>query len=185
MRTFIGVDFDRELKNAIGELQYKLRKNTIKGRWKHVDNFHLTLKFLDDITESQRDQMAKILKEICTNNDCFKLSISELGVFQGRDSIRVLWLGMNGDLPILKSLQAEIDAGLSKLGFDKEKRAFTPHVTIGQDLTFAYPFEEISKTTDLSQFPPINVQSLHLFKSEQIGNKRIYTKIDEFKLRGR
>ena len=53
MRTFIGIDFEDAIKNNILELQNKLRKYVVKGRWKHSDNFHLTLKFLDEIDSEQ------------------------------------------------------------------------------------------------------------------------------------
>ena len=50
MRTFIGIDFDIELKKKIRDLQSIVRENSQKGRFKYIGNFHLTLKFLGDIT---------------------------------------------------------------------------------------------------------------------------------------
>jgi len=46
MRTFVAVDFNTELKKEILKLQTQLRNLAVSGRWKYIDNFHLTLKFL-------------------------------------------------------------------------------------------------------------------------------------------
>lgn len=182
MRAFIGIDFDEEMKNEISGLQDRLRNYAVKGRWKYVDNFHITLKFLDEINDTQREKMGEILKEACKNKEPFRLYVSKLGIFKGRDSIRVLWLGLDGELEKLKAIHSEAEEAALKVGFEKEKRDFKPHVTIGQDLIFKNPFDSINETMDLSGFPKIEVKELFLFKSEQIGKKRVYTKTEMYKL---
>ena len=177
MRAFIGIDFDRDHKNKINELQQRLKKYAVRGRWKHTDNFHLTLKFLDDINMSQRMQIDNALKEICSTIKPFKLNIKDVGVFDGKDSIRVLWLGLGGDTEELVSLYKRIDELLTPIGFIPEKRPYRPHITIGQDIVFECGFQQIRDSIGNLNFEPVVVNSLHLFKSEQIANKRVYTKV--------
>lgn len=183
IRAFIGIDFETDCKKYIFDLQQRLKKYSVKGRWKHSDNFHLTLKFLDEISLDQKKQIDAAMARICTEQQAFSLSISEAGVFHGSDMIRVLWLGLGGDLPILQQLASNIDDSMSGLGFLKEKRRFTPHITIGQDIIFERPFDEIRNSMGRIFYGPIAVKSANLFKSEQLQSKRVYTKISEYGLK--
>ncbi|NLC69550.1 MAG: RNA 2',3'-cyclic phosphodiesterase [Clostridiaceae bacterium] len=180
MRSFIAIDFDRELKTRIAGLQSEIRRYAVSGRWKHIDNFHLTLKFLGEINPNSVENINRILAGICSSFSPFKLSFSTLGYFPGQEKIRVLWLGLEGDLDKLLCFQKTIDAGLKEEGFEPEKRRFTPHVTIGQDIVLNSVFESIMRLVDPKELPEIRVRSIYLFKSEQINFKRIYTPISEF-----
>lgn len=180
MRSFIGIDFNTDIKNEIYELQQRIRKYAVKGRWKYIDNFHLTLKFLNEISLSQQAQIDAIMKKVCINKERFNLKLTEPGIFEGKDSVRVLWLGLEGDIQPLHSLQKEIDKALNSIGFSLEKRKFKPHITIGQDIVFEHEFDHIKKSLENILIQPIPVESLFLFKSEQIQNKRIYTKVSEY-----
>ena len=53
MRTFIGLEFDRKLKEKLFTIQNILKVDTIKGSWVNNSNFHMTLKFLGEIKEEQ------------------------------------------------------------------------------------------------------------------------------------
>ncbi|MGI6606696.1 MAG: RNA 2',3'-cyclic phosphodiesterase [Peptococcia bacterium] len=97
MRAFIGIDFAPEVKKEIFNLQQRLRKYALRGRWKHSDNFHLTLKFLDEISLTQQAQINEAMQKVCLGQKPFKLAVTSLGVFNGKEAIRVLWLGLTGD----------------------------------------------------------------------------------------
>jgi len=180
IRAFIGIDFESELKNYIFELQQMLRIYAIRGRWKHTDNFHLTLKFLDEVSLRQQEQISEAMKKICITRRPFSLAVSGIGIFEGRDTIRVLWLGLVGDILELKSLYKSVDNTLIPIGFPHEKRSFNPHITMGQDIVFKCGFDEIQHVMGKVQFSSFRVNSLFLFKSEQVQNKRIYTKVAEY-----
>lgn len=180
MRSFIAVDFDAELKKSISDIQADIRRHAVSGRWKYIDNFHLTLKFLDEIDLKKAAQISRTLRDMCSSIDSFGLRISDLGYFPGRDSIRVLWLGIGGDTSKLKSVHEELDIRLQKLGFDREKRSYTPHVTIGQNVVLKKDLKEISRMIDFKKLPAIHVDKIILYRSEQIGRKRVYTPMNEF-----
>jgi len=180
MRAFIAIDFGRQLKNEIAVLQSKLREQSMQGRWKYIDNFHLTLKFLDEVEPPAVKEIDELLKTISGSTGRFTLKISELGNFPGNGCLRVLWLGLGGELDRLRRLQGRIDSELQKLGFSIEKRGYTPHVTIGQDIRFDKDFESIKAGVNFRHMPEIHVDRIYLFKSEQLGNKRVYTPVREY-----
>lgn len=173
------------MKNRIFELQQRIRKYAIKGRWKYIDNFHLTLKFLGEIDLNQILQIDEALKEICIEQMPFSLELSDMGIFKGKESIRVLWLGLSGEVQKLQLLHEKIDKALAPIGFMRESRKYTPHVTIGQDIIFECDFEQIRSELGKVLSGRIAVDRLYLFKSEQVNNKRVYTKISEYKFSGR
>jgi 2''-5'' RNA ligase len=182
MRAFIGIDFDDKLKKEIYDLQQRLKRYAVKGRWKHSDNFHLTLTFLNEVNLQQQRKIDEAMKKICLERKPFKLEISELGIFDGRDAVRVLWLGLKGDLQHLQTHSKDIDREFAPIGFPSEKRGFTPHVTIGQDIIFECPFDQIRSSIGPLSFDPVIVNNLYLFKSEQIQGKRIYSKVSQYTL---
>jgi RNA 2',3'-cyclic 3'-phosphodiesterase len=180
MRAFIGIDFEKELKNEIYELQQNLKRYAKKGRWKHIDNFHLTLKFLSDISLTQQAQIDDAMKKLCINRKPFSIALTGLETFDGKDSIRVLWMGITGDTQELQLLHKEIDKALTPIGFQSEKRKFKPHITIGQDIVFECGIDQIRDTIGKLELGFTKVDSLFLFKSEQVQNKRVYTKVNEY-----
>lgn len=104
------------------------------------------MKFLDEINAKQQKQIDGELVRISKRYCPFRLETDEPGVFEGRDSIRVLWLGLAGDLQQLHSISSDIDRALAAIGFPPERRSYTPHITIGQDILFNSPFGRIKET---------------------------------------
>ena len=51
MRTFIAIEFDKETKNNISNLQNAIKADCKKGNFTTKDNLHLTLHFLGEIEE--------------------------------------------------------------------------------------------------------------------------------------
>ncbi|NTV89722.1 MAG: RNA 2',3'-cyclic phosphodiesterase [Clostridiales bacterium] len=182
MRAFIAIDFNDGLKSRISGVQNELRSKTVSGRWKHRDNFHLTLKFLDEINREQFDDLKSELENISRRHACFTLNIAEIGRFQGRDSIRVLWLGLGGDLDKLVKLQSDIEEAAVRIGFPRETRSFRPHVTIGQDILPGKGFENKVSGLRTETLQEIKVDRFEIFNSEQIGLRRIYTSMASFML---
>lgn len=180
MRLFIAIDFNRELKKKIVDLQSGLKDVAVSGRWKHIDNFHLTLKFLGEVKPEDIKCISDInekLTTISTRYKPFKLKFSSIDYFPGKDNIRVLWLGLEGDIDILANLQVDIDRQMVDIGFIPEKRKYVPHITIGQDVILKSDFQKLKERVNFNEIPEITVKDISLFKSEQISNRRVYKSI--------
>ena len=61
------------------------------------------------------------------------LNLGSLGAFPAVTRPRVLYLGLEGQTDRLCRLQQQITTDLQELGFEKEERAFTAHLTLGTD----------------------------------------------------
>jgi 2'-5' RNA ligase len=180
MRTFIGIDFDSAIKKDISDIQSIVKLNSQKGRFKYIKNFHLTLKFLGEIESSKVAEIGRALRTVSTKHKPFSMKIDTMGVFNGRGSIHTLWLGLGGEVDKLMSLHSDIEKCLSEIGIARDNKAYTPHITIAQDLVLNVPLEDLLKKIDMSNMKEIHVKEIQLIKSEQRENKRIYTPIAVF-----
>ncbi len=119
MRCFIAVNFPKEIILEIERAQKLLDNGLWSGKFTKLENLHLTLKFLGEISLDEIEEIKKRLKEIKLKS--FKGEIGGLGVFD----FRIIWAGILGEG--IFGLQKEVDMVLEDL-FEKEKR-FMSHLT--------------------------------------------------------
>jgi len=131
LRSFIAIELPETLKKALAEFQQELGECDPDVRWTRPEHIHLTLKFLGNIEEDKADIIAAKIKEICEGQPGFKLGILGTGVFPNNRLPRILWAGIELKDEI-KALQAGIEEAMASLGFEREKRRFSPHLTLGR-----------------------------------------------------
>jgi len=180
IRAFIGLELGDQQKSEIAWIINVLHKDARKGRWKREENLHLTLKFLAEVSEDQLASIDAVMISLAQQQTPFRLEFTGLGQFRGRDSIRVVWIGLAGDLEPLGQLQGQIEQGLVPVGFAAESRPYSPHVTLGQDVVFTQDFREIGHMLGPIAITPVSIDHLTLFKSEQVEGRRVYTPIRRY-----
>jgi 2'-5' RNA ligase len=131
MRCFIAVDLPLEIKNAIADVINASKGHSKGVRWIVPDNMHLTLKFLGEVKESLIAAIKERLSAVCLDHKAFNISITGTGTFPNFRSPNVLWVGIE-DSEELKRLYYDIENAMLSVGFEKEKRKFSPHLTIGR-----------------------------------------------------
>ncbi len=132
LRTFICFELPSRITSAISELEDNLRPLSRGVRWSRPEGIHLTLKFLGDVEESQIDAIALAVQEACENIPAFDIFLEGAGAFPNARQPRVFWLGVKEPSGRLESVQRDIENALEPLGFAREKRAFSPHLTLGR-----------------------------------------------------
>jgi 2'-5' RNA ligase len=183
IRSFLAVDPPREIIDAIGMIQDRLRKN-IQGdiRWVRPQGIHLTLKFFGTIAESDVANISRVVEDTTSTIAPFTLGIKRVGAFPDVKRPRVLWLGMDGDVDILIRLQKEVDAELHKYGFEKEDRPFRPHLTLARikDPRGLIGLAKIMEKRENYEAGSFSAAGLNLFKSELTPMGAVYTKLAYF-----
>lgn len=166
MRAFIAVDLEPQIKEALGSLVGDLRATRADIRWAGGGGMHLTLKFLGPIDESQALRVKEILKDVAGRHQAFPLRLEGTGAFPTETNPRVLWVGFAAE-PELLALQSDIDTALEAEGFEREKRGFTPHLTLGRvkgPERVAKAMAELAKHREAS-FGAMTVRKVALFES--------------------
>ena len=100
--------------------------------WVAPDNFHLTLKFLGPVDAERLATLTETLASAAAACPSFPLEIRGLGAFPSPARPRVLWAGIEAGAAPAAMLATRLDEALATLGFAREARAFSPHVTLGR-----------------------------------------------------
>jgi len=182
LRTFIALDMPPEIKTALEKYVQPLK--SLRGRvsWVKRENLHLTLKFLGDTPANRVDEIAVALQEVATASTPFAADIADCGAFPNDKASRVLWVGINDESGTLLKLAKAIDERLHRFGFAKEKRDFTPHLTIGRVKDLRIP--EIIRGLKEKMFTamPAQFDEIIFMQSELNPAGSIYTPLLKLKL---
>ena len=100
--------------------------------WVGTDNFHVTLKFLGEIEERRAEEIGGALTEAVAEIEAFDVALRGLGAFPTPARPRVIWAGVGSGEARLAVLAAAVDQSLIQLGFPREARAFSAHITLGR-----------------------------------------------------
>ena len=96
------------------------------------DNVHLTLKFLGGVEAARLDAVAAALSTAVAPRGAFHLTLSGLGAFPCPARPRGVWAGVGEGAGAARELASRVDAALAPLGFPRESRPFSAHVTLGR-----------------------------------------------------
>lgn len=178
-RAFIALEIPPFIQETIEKQTTRLRLELGNElvRWVPAHNMHLTLKFLGEVANSHMDFLKSMLNQIAETHSGFDLQIGGVGSFPNLKKPRVIWVGIYAPAG-LTQLQRSIEERSVRLGYEKEERSFSPHLTLGrvhQKLT-AQETQKISNTLSTIQLGKIGtarVNSLHLYQSDQIGRAHV------------
>ena len=128
-RAFISVDLPRlELLVALTE---ELRGTGASLKLVDPDQVHLTLKFLGDTEEALVPRIVEAMRASAAGVAPFTVRIAGTGAFPNLRRMNVLWVGMSGAEPLVQIARG-LGAGVEPLGYPREGRDFSPHVTIAR-----------------------------------------------------
>jgi len=180
-RGFIAIDPD--VSSKIVELGNKIKKTGAQVKLVEPKNMHLTLKFLGDTDEKLINEIEKIIKESTKDTKPFKIKLEGTGVFPNQNYIKIIWIGIKNGEQIIP-IAEKIDEEISKLGFKKENRKFSPHLTIGRVKSAKNKDKLIQIIEEYNEilFSEFEVKSIKLIKSELTPKGPIYTTLKEIRL---
>ncbi len=132
VRAFISLETSPDVKQEIRSLQKKLRQfHDARISWVRSKSVHLTLKFLGDVKTELLPDIEKLIENCALKVSPFELVSTVTGGFPNLRKPRILWIGLDGGEQ-LEQLQRNIDNTLSSLGFERERKRFHPHLTVGR-----------------------------------------------------
>jgi 2'-5' RNA ligase len=163
-------------------------KSALEGvRWTRPEGIHLTLKFFGDIDRDAIGSIADIVEKKTETFKRLSLTIGRLGAFPTVNRARVLWIGVEGEIEKLASLQGGMDEGFEVLGFEKETRSFKPHLTLGRARSsrgMITGLREVMESVRYDDPNPFSAEGLSLFKSDLGPGGAVYTKLAYFSFGG-
>ena len=127
---------------------------------------HITLKFLGDTDEGLIPDIEAVMRQAVLGIPAFSLRLTNVGSFPHRPPIRVIWIGLKGAEPLARMAQM-LEQGLANIGFAKEDRPFSPHLTMARvkDPRASFASEKMVERYRDQDFGEQSVSSIKLKKS--------------------
>ncbi|MCD6468613.1 MAG: RNA 2',3'-cyclic phosphodiesterase [Thermoplasmata archaeon] len=166
------LEFMRELKNAPAQLKIVEPKNV-----------HLTLKFLGNTEEEIVPDLEKVMRQSVEGVSSFEVNLHGVGVFPNENYITVIWVGIEKGQELV-SIAGKLDELLQSLGYKRERRPFSPHLTVARvkHVKDKDALVSLLKKYSEVEFGEINVDSIKLKKSVLTPKGPIYTTLKEVEL---
>jgi 2'-5' RNA ligase len=133
IRSFIAIELPPEIRLALETLQARLKSPDQPWvKWVDLHGIHLTLKFLGNVATDRIDEIIAAMREAVGGMPTLQLELKGMGGFPNLKRVQVVWVGLDGEIDRLRQLQQGIEVSLARLGFARESRPFTPHLTLAR-----------------------------------------------------
>ena len=131
MRLFLAIELSDDVRSHLLVARRRLETGLPKIAYTKPENLHVTLKFLGDVEPKRVDAITESLGKIATQR--IELHATGIECFPARGPIRVVTAALSGDgVAPLRALVDAIEQRMKFLGFDREQRAYKPHVTLAR-----------------------------------------------------
>lgn len=175
IRAFVAVKVSGEVADALENFLAELRP-LARIRWVRREQFHITLKFLGELSREVIEQVKESLEGM-KYFEPFVVGLDHVGAFPNLSSPRVLWLGGESGALELGRLAREVDECLSEeCGLEREVRRFRAHMTLARLRDSRLPEELVRK---LGEVPSMEFEcsELYLMRSQLTPRGPIYSQL--------
>ena len=187
MRAFIGIVLPAAVRSSLAGLQRRLGESgadVADVKWVEPDHLHVTLKFLDEITDEQRRHVEALLGRIAAEEPPFTLAMDRVGAFPSLTAPRVLWVGLSEGKEAVIRIAEAIEREGATLSLRSEERPFAAHVTIGRVRSPRRREALVQRLQASTWEPPapFQVTALTLYRSDLSASGPRYTALAEIPL---
>jgi len=183
IRAFIAIDLSSDIQHRLDDVlqNYKSQLSNIPIRWVAASNIHLTLKFLGDVSLSNLNILTDLIQTEISTHHQFDISVGGSGAYPNIRQPRVIWIGVEAP-PELSAIQNGIETTTARLGYTREERGFSPHLTLGRVSRNAtsQDVKAISKALEATKVGFLGatcVEKVHLYRSDLQPTGAVYTQI--------
>jgi 2'-5' RNA ligase len=171
LRLFVACELPDEARKALAATERLLQERGADGlRWVRPEGIHLTLKFLGEVPARRLEAIERVLARAVREPFRFSVQMAKVGSFGGSTGLRVVWVGLEGEVEGLARLAARVDAALEPLGFSRERRSFAAHLTLARVKEGASPQDrrrlfELVRSLELPPLPALTLDVVSLMRS--------------------
>lgn len=171
MRLFVAIPLPPPAQALLRRYTAEIADRYPSFRWPNPAHLHLTLKFLGEVDDVTADAAKRALGGV---SPCPPVAM-QFGrlVRLGSRERPVLALELTGDVDVLIDYQAKLDDAFARLGFEKERRQFLPHVTIGRSKSGGAK-GQAGRPADVGPKGWFTVSTIQLMKSTLGGPEPVY-----------
>lgn len=186
-RIFIAIDISDAARAVCAALIQHLRPQFPKVRvgWERPEKLHITLKFLGDTADDLVENVSKSVADVGSNHQPFKLKLAGPGVFPAASRPRILWVGIDDASGAVTDLNRRVEDVCERLGYEKEKKRFHPHITIGR-VREPHGASILADAHLKTVIEPVefDVKSLVIYESKLLPAGSVYSVVEQLSLKG-
>jgi 2'-5' RNA ligase len=179
-RVFCAIELPDEVRKRLDDHVRKLREAVpeVAASWTRVENIHLTLKFFGNVALDRIPSISDAASRAVKEFPAFEIVVGTTGVFPKPNRPQVLWIGVSDPSGRLSRLHQALENEFAAEGFEKEDRAYRPHLTIAR-LRKADGARHLADAHLQMEFDPmqIKVNEVVVFRSELSPKGSKYTAI--------
>ena len=184
MRLFLAIPIASDILEALGTGVETLRETRAPVKWVRPEGMHLTLKFLGETQDRKVPPLVQAIESSCSRFEPFPMSVSGIGAYPNMRRPRVVWAGVEELSGTLDKLQDGVEDACNLLGWPREERGFSPHVTVGRikgKINISRLAQAVGKM-DQNLWGSQTVDSVVLYSSELKPGGAVYEKVHVFQL---
>ena len=184
LRVFIAVPIPAEIRRGLAGLEKRLMAAGADIKWVSEENLHITLKFLGYVEPDRMDAICRAVESAAEGTAAFEAALSGVGAFPKVSRPSVVWAGTSAGHEELKALSERVEVALESIGFAREDRPFSAHITIGRvkspkNRDALREMIERLREEDMGSF---SVESVAVMRSDLRPTGPMYTAIANHKL---
>lgn len=180
IRSFVAVSISEGARRQIAELLDRLRCGPCpEVRWVRPELMHLTLAFLGEVSQDFLESAKVRLGEVAQQHKAFAVQLKGLGAFPSPSHARVVWIGMDQGRGEVSALQKDVARALCSVGYQPERRPFSPHLTTGR---LRIPADVSNAVAAQFESDSFTVERVVLFRSVLGSGGPTYHRLSEFPL---
>jgi 2'-5' RNA ligase len=157
LRLFVAIPAPDAIREEMIRVQHELRSLAPHGvvRWTKPEQFHLTLRFLGDVSSDHVPALQESLRAVCIGASALHLRACGVGFFPNARSPRVVWMGINDDENRLMDLQKTIESAVQPFTAGPGGEHFVGHVTLGRFKRFKiFEIKELINSVEVMKNRP-------------------------------
>ena len=132
MRLFVAIELDDPIRFSLSSAQAQLNDQCDGVRWVPAHQLHVTVKFLGEVRDPDVSGVADAVARAAGRAAPFTMTIAGCGCFPKRGPVRIVWAGLHEASGALLRCVEAVETELEPIGFARERRPFSPHITIGR-----------------------------------------------------
>jgi len=185
MRTFVAVNLPETVRAQIGQHLDNFRPLADHITWVPPGNAHVTVKFLGEVPEKNLGGVCDAIKTALIGHRRFPVRLGGFGAFPDFRRPRVFWVGITGGIDPLRALVLAVEDQLASLGFEREGRKFSAHITLGR-IKRPGNYDLLHTAAQNTQYTsePFTVSSVEVMKSVLSPQGAQYSVFESFSLEG-
>ena len=191
IRSFVAIPIPAEIRRRLAEVEKDLMPSRAGVKWVPEDNFHVTLKFLGYVEPERLEAVARGVETAVQGAGPFEVELAEVGAFPKISRPSVIWVGVKKGGQEMITLADRVDAEMAKIGFERETRPFSPHITVGRvksPRNRGWPPENLDRLRELierhqnREVGSFGVEQVNIMRSELRITGPIYSVISEIRM---